>query len=65
MKNFKKFYLKKAEIFYSQEVSLPIYYGLSKKKQVRVINHIKKFTLYFWKTWIFKISYRRCNETIF
>jgi dTDP-4-amino-4,6-dideoxygalactose transaminase len=43
MKNFKKFYLKKAEIFYSQEVSLPIYYGLSKKKQVRVINHIKKF----------------------
>lgn len=43
MINFKKLVLKNAEIFYSKEVSLPVYYGLSKKNQIRVINHIKKF----------------------
>ena len=43
MINFKKLILKNAEIFYSKEVSLPVYYGLSKKNQIRVINHIKKF----------------------
>ena len=43
MINFKKLVLKNAEIFYSKEVSLPVYYGLSKKNQIRVINHIIKF----------------------
>lgn len=43
MENFKRLALKNAEIFYNKEISLPMYYGLSKKNQIKVINHIKKF----------------------
>ena len=35
--------MKNSEKFYDQEVSLPIYYELTKKKQIRVINMMKKF----------------------
>ncbi len=43
LKIFKNVYLNNAEKFYEEEVSLPIYYKLSQKKQKNVINHIKKF----------------------
>tara|TARA_B100000795_G_C22802077_1_gene442497 strand:- start:1134 stop:2288 length:1155 start_codon:yes stop_codon:yes gene_type:complete len=39
---FKKGDFKNAESFYSDEVSLPIYYNLQKKDQIRIINSIKK-----------------------
>ena len=35
--------MKNSEKFYDQEVSLPIYYQLTKKIQLRVINLMKKF----------------------
>lgn len=35
--------MKNSEKFYDQEVSLPIYFELTKNKQLRVINLIKKF----------------------
>ena len=43
IKIFRNISLKNAESFYKKEVSLPIYYGLSKKNQIRIINYIKKF----------------------
>ena len=43
IKIFRNVSLKNAESFYKKEVSLPIYYGLSKKNQIRIINYIKKF----------------------
>ena len=35
--------MKNSEKFFDQEVSLPIYYELTKRNQMRVINMIKKF----------------------
>ena len=37
--------MKNSEIFYKQEVSLPIYVGLPKQTQKRIINFIKSFVL--------------------
>ena len=43
IKIFRNISLKNAESFYKKEISLPIYYSLSKNNQLRVINCIKNF----------------------
>ena len=42
--NFPKNFLPEAEKFYSNAVSLPIYYSLDKKKVYKIIDHINSLT---------------------
>ena len=39
----KKIRLKNSEIYYNSTISLPIFYELDKKKQIYIINCIKKY----------------------